>query len=399
MGIRLGIGSLKIGQGSTGIDWSSYWTTRTPSALILTVLSDISIKLDWTANGVEDYDGYSVERSDDGITYAEIDTVLVGTETFTDTGLTSETLYYYRVRAYKGTNYSGYSNVDSDITLVTPVLDLYTTAEAGWGFRLLDSDYAGNCIKVRRSSDDAELDIGFLNGYLDETALLTFAGAGDAFVVTWYDQSGNGNHATQATPANQPQIIDDGDFIVLDGLRVINFNGTSHSLEADALAASFTGTNKPISIYSAAYMSTEKEANLIGFGNSATTAPYIQFEPTYATINKGVIIKRNDSSTPKTVFLDIPISHSYLYSATLGASTASNLNGDDCITPTGQDLDLNIGAITLNTCNIGCLRRTSRISFWNGGVNELIVFAADTVASTAGIEENINAASNSLFFI
>ena len=30
MGIRLGIGGLKIGQGSTGINWSSYWTTRLP---------------------------------------------------------------------------------------------------------------------------------------------------------------------------------------------------------------------------------------------------------------------------------------------------------------------------------------------------------------------------------
>ena len=378
-------------------DESDYWTTRTPTALILTVMSDTSIKLDWTNGADEDYDGISIERSADGVTYAEIDTVAANVETYTDTGLTPETLYYYRVRAYEGTNYAA-SNVDSDITLVTPVLDIYTTAKAGWGFRLLDSDYAGNCIKVRRSSDDAELDIGFSNGYLDETALLTFAGAGDAFVVTWYDQSGNSNHATQATPANQPQIIDDGDFIVLDGLRVINFNGTSHSLEADALAANFTGSDKPISIYSAAYMSTEKEANLIGFGNSATTAPYIQFEPTYATINKGVIVKRNDTSTPKTVFLDIPISHSYLYSATLGASTASSLNGDDCITP-AQDLDLNIGAITLNTCNIGCLRRTSRIAFWNGGVNELIVFAADMVASTAGIEENINTASGSLFFV
>lgn len=27
MGIRIGIGSLKIGQGSTGVDWSSYWAT------------------------------------------------------------------------------------------------------------------------------------------------------------------------------------------------------------------------------------------------------------------------------------------------------------------------------------------------------------------------------------
>ena len=97
--------------GGGGIDWSSYWEKRTPSDLMLTVLSDTSIKLDWTANGAQDYDGYSVERSTDGATYAEVDTVAVGTETYTDTELTADTLYYYRVRAYKGGAYSNYTNI------------------------------------------------------------------------------------------------------------------------------------------------------------------------------------------------------------------------------------------------------------------------------------------------
>jgi hypothetical protein len=32
----------------------------------------------------------------------------------------------------------------------------------------------------------------------------------DGHVSTWYDQSGNGNNATQATPANQPKIVENG---------------------------------------------------------------------------------------------------------------------------------------------------------------------------------------------
>jgi peptidoglycan/xylan/chitin deacetylase (PgdA/CDA1 family) len=109
-----------------GVSWSSYWTTRTPSDLALTVVSDVSITADWTANGVEDYDGYSIERSEDGVNYAEVDTVAVGTETFTDTGLTPYTLYYYRVKAYKGTNYSPASNIDSDTTLEPAILSHQT---------------------------------------------------------------------------------------------------------------------------------------------------------------------------------------------------------------------------------------------------------------------------------
>jgi hypothetical protein len=84
-----------------GINWVDYWTTRTPTALILTVLSDTSIKLDWT-NGVdEDYDGISIERSPDNATWAEIDTTAANIETYTDTTCAAGTLYYYRVRAFK----------------------------------------------------------------------------------------------------------------------------------------------------------------------------------------------------------------------------------------------------------------------------------------------------------
>ena len=36
------------------------------------------------------------------------------------------------------------------------------------------------------------------------------AGAPSAFVTTWYDQSGNNRHATQATPGSQPRIINAG---------------------------------------------------------------------------------------------------------------------------------------------------------------------------------------------
>lgn len=88
----------------------SYWATRNPSGLTVEALTDNSVRVDWIANGVEDYDGYSIERSLDGVIYAEVDTVAVGIETFTDT-VDADTLYYYRVRAYKGINYSEYTDV------------------------------------------------------------------------------------------------------------------------------------------------------------------------------------------------------------------------------------------------------------------------------------------------
>lgn len=97
---RTGIGGL--GAKLNGFD------ALAPSGLLLTTLSDTSIKLDWTNNSLN-AEGVSIERSADGVTYAEIDTVLADVTTFTDTGLTAGTLYYYRIRAYKVAVYSAYS--------------------------------------------------------------------------------------------------------------------------------------------------------------------------------------------------------------------------------------------------------------------------------------------------
>ena len=101
---------------SGAYNWAAYWDSRTPSELALTVISGTRIDLDWTNNGNTDYDGVSIERSTDGITYAEIDTGAAGDTSYADNGLTEATHYYYRLRYYRGTHYSAYSNVDSDTT-------------------------------------------------------------------------------------------------------------------------------------------------------------------------------------------------------------------------------------------------------------------------------------------
>jgi hypothetical protein len=100
MSPRIGIG-IGIPFAKHSVSWSTYWTTRTPTLLVLTVLSDTEIQLDWTNGADEDYDGLSVERGTDGVAFVEIDTVVATDETYTDTTCLAGTLYYYRVRAYK----------------------------------------------------------------------------------------------------------------------------------------------------------------------------------------------------------------------------------------------------------------------------------------------------------
>ena len=89
------------------------------------------------------------------------------------------------------------------------LLDLYPSASVAYSLRRLSSTYTGNAIRVRRSSDNTEQNIGFdAFGNLDTTALTTFCSGTNGFVTTWYDQSGNSRNATQTTAANQPQIYD-----------------------------------------------------------------------------------------------------------------------------------------------------------------------------------------------
>ncbi len=43
------------------------------------------------------------------------------------------------------------------------------------------------------------------------------------FVETWYDQSGNGNDAEQATAGNQPKIVNSGSLVVDSGIAGLDF--------------------------------------------------------------------------------------------------------------------------------------------------------------------------------
>jgi hypothetical protein len=106
--------------------------------------------------------------------------------------------------------------------------DLYGTPAAAYSLRKLSPNtlYSGAAIRVRRSSDNTEQDINFVSSAvdapLDTTALSSFVGANNGFVVTWYNQNGSANHFTQTTASLQPRIVNAGTIELLGGLPCIN---------------------------------------------------------------------------------------------------------------------------------------------------------------------------------
>lgn len=109
------------------------------------------------------------------------------------------------------------------------LFDVYNNGRLGYSLRKLKTSYVGNCIEVRRSSDNATQNIGFSGNVLDSASLLAFVGGSNGFVKTWYDQSGNAENAVQATNANQPIIVSGGTIITSNSLPSLRLVGSNTS--------------------------------------------------------------------------------------------------------------------------------------------------------------------------
>ena len=82
-------------------------------------------------------------------------------------------------------------------------------AKSAFSLRKVNDSYGGPAIRVRNQSTDVERDIYFDSfGNLDIVDLESFADGSQLHCSKWYDQSGNGNHATQTNENGQPEITD-----------------------------------------------------------------------------------------------------------------------------------------------------------------------------------------------
>lgn len=144
---------------------------------------------------------------------------------------------------------------------VVPLLDVYGSAAAAYSVRKLRTAYTGSAIRVRRSSDNAESDIGFSGGNLDTTSLTSFCGSSNGFVTTWYDQSGNGLNVTQTTAANQPQIVSSGSVILQNSKPAIYFDGINDVLNGISLLNYITAsTFSNIAVFNPIALTTNSTA-------------------------------------------------------------------------------------------------------------------------------------------
>jgi PKD repeat protein len=282
--------------------------------------------------------------------------------------------------------------------LASLLLDLFPTAAAAYSLRKLRAAYTGDCIRVRRSSDNAEQNIGFASDVLDTAALLSFVGAGDGFVTTWYDQSGSGRDATQSTGANQPQIVSSGSVILDNGKPTLKFDGSNDILRINyfdyyggGISKLFTSTvakrnlstlstriifchnnegGSPAdrSFASGFTQSSGRFAGHFSTNNAGNSINNFQIWDDLTQFNLTTIFDTNNATPANRVI--VYANNVSTYNATTDAQQG-NLS-------VATNIPLTIGGTNGN------------IALWQGDIQEVIFYNSDQSSNRTGIQTNTN---------
>jgi hypothetical protein len=199
---------------------------------------------------------------------------------------------------------------------------------------------------------------------VSDGTLASFCGSGDGFVRTWYDQSGNGRDAGQATQSDQAQIVSGGSLITYQGVNSISFDqSTPNTYE---ISGSFSDL---VDVYCVANYDDPDGNGLSGsfdglFGNKG-----------YADSGAGVISFGIKTTTmPRADFVN-------------------DINTSDLTVP-GNFTDMYLLSILvinwkndLSDFRIG-KADSGAADAWDGQVSELVVYPSQTNGS--GVRDNMN---------
>jgi hypothetical protein len=245
---------------------------------------------------------------------------------------------------------------------VVGLLDAYPGAAAAYSLRALT--YTQNVVRVRRSSDNAESD--FTAAQVSDGSLAAWVGSGNTgTIITWYDQSGNGRHAS-TTVGNSPILVSNG------SVALANSKPTCLWASDGNTNLSFGEITNARSVFTVRTASvTNRNDGLFFFGH-----------PTVLDYHGG-------SGSEPTKWL------------APGFAASTVVNGSNYINGVLTNLsttDRNTNQNLFSMIHVSSSGRMSRISYdrtnagrsWAGSIQEIVVYSTDVSANRANIESNIN---------
>jgi hypothetical protein len=225
---------------------------------------------------------------------------------------------------------------------------------------IYDSDQSANRTAI-------EANIGETYGI---TGIPAYDNTVDGFVETWYDQSGNGNDATQSVAGSQPKIVDGG-VLVSGGL---DFDGVNDKLSFDSNVS--LGTND---FYFASVIS-------ILDGNTVNITPVGNAAGNRFLISLNYDIDAAQMRPEDGSFLTQPFTRGTPANETLiSISNVSNTATLRCETISAAVFNTTGKAFTLGSMG----ERTPSV-YSKHSIKELIIYASDQSANRVAIETNIN---------
>jgi len=216
----------------------------------------------------------------------------------------------------------------------------------------------------------------------------------DGAVTTWYDQSGNGNDATNSTESEQPLIVDGGTLVEENGKAAIDFDyNSSNNLSASPTDWSFV-TSSNTSIFMVMNLNQYNTPRSVLYNISGDEVSSGQGDSlvSMARSNQlriGYYDKSAGSWTPTPdgfgVGIDGFAAQQNLISSIYNSSGALDSYANNTIS--GSITSNPEGSITANKFFIGS--NSSGTNPMDGNLQEFIIFNSDETSNRTGIEGNI----------
>lgn len=259
----------------------------------------------------------------------------------------------------------------------------YSGAGGAYSVRQLNNN-AATALRVRRASDNAEIDIGFDgSGDLLTVDIANHCGTSDGFCSIWYDQTGDQNHSEQTDTDYQPKIYDGTTQSVLE-------EGSTGN-EKPTLEFKLVSSNVPYMLHTSLdaqgiFAVSRPETAVVGSANFlnglSTNTGFRGLCPTGDSGGRTARAFTNTGSLNITALGSLT-NQCFLAFNSNGSTGSLEYNGANEVTG---------GASQMTVDKIGSNRASGSDTQYRleGNCQELILYDSDQTSNRTGIETNVN---------